>query len=90
MLPGERDPASVSVFWMERLLTVVFGPSRSKRFGKAVEEARRLARECSEIEPGKYRARFLLVFRRAGVVYWGSMQANASSIAARRGSTPRP
>ena len=53
-------PASVSVAWMERLLTVVFGPSRSKRFGKALEEARRLARECSEVEPGKYRARFLL------------------------------
>jgi len=45
---------------MERVLTVEFGPSRSKRFGKAVEEARRLARECSEVEPGKYRARFLL------------------------------
>ena len=45
---------------MERLFTVEFGPSRSKRFGKAVAEARRLARECSEVEPGKYRARFTL------------------------------
>jgi len=45
---------------MERLFTVEFGPSRSKRFGKALAEARRLARECSEVEPGKYRAKFLL------------------------------
>jgi hypothetical protein len=45
---------------MERLLTVEFGPSRSKRFGKALDEARRLACELSEIEPGKYRVRFLL------------------------------
>jgi hypothetical protein len=46
--------------WVERLITVEFGPSRSKRFGKAVGEACRVARECSEVEPGKYRARFLL------------------------------
>jgi hypothetical protein len=45
---------------VERLITVEFGPSRSKRFGKAVGEACRVARECSEVEPGKYRARFLL------------------------------
>jgi hypothetical protein len=45
---------------MERVFTVEFGPSRSKRFGKALEEARWLARPCSEVEPGKYRARFLL------------------------------
>ena len=44
---------------MERLITVEFGPSRSKRFGKALAEARRLARDCSEVEPGKYRATFL-------------------------------
>jgi len=37
---------------MERLFTVVFGPSRSNRFGKAV--ARALA------EPGRYRVRFQL------------------------------
>jgi len=53
-------PASVSVAWMERLFTVEFGPSRSKRFDKAVAEARRLARECTEVEPGRYRARFVL------------------------------
>jgi hypothetical protein len=45
---------------MERLFTVEFGPSRSKRFDKAVAEARRLARECTEVEPGRYRARFVL------------------------------
>jgi hypothetical protein len=45
---------------MERRFTIEFGPSRSKRFGKALAEARRVARECSEVEPGKYRARFLL------------------------------
>jgi hypothetical protein len=45
---------------VERLFTVEFGPSRSKRFGKALAEARRGARECSELEPGRYRARFLL------------------------------
>jgi hypothetical protein len=45
---------------MERLFTVEFGPSRSKRFGRALAEARRLARECGEIEPGRYRARFVL------------------------------
>jgi len=59
-LARRAAPASVSVAWMERLLTVEFGPSRSKRFGKALAEARRLACECSEVEPGKYRARFLL------------------------------
>jgi hypothetical protein len=45
---------------MERLFTVEFGPSRSKRFDKAVAEARRVARECTEVEPGRYRARFVL------------------------------
>jgi len=45
---------------MERLLTLEFGPSRSKRFPKAVAEARRGARECSEFEPGRYRVRFVL------------------------------
>jgi hypothetical protein len=30
----------VKLVWVERLLTVEFGPSRSKRFRKAVEEAR--------------------------------------------------
>ncbi len=43
-----------------RLLTVEFGPSRSKRFGKAVAEARSGAGECTELAPGRYRVRFLL------------------------------
>jgi hypothetical protein len=45
---------------VERVLTVEFGPSRSKRFRKAVEEARSGAGECSELKPGSYRVRFLL------------------------------
>src|SRR6266508_3111263 len=45
---------------MERLMTVEFGPSRSKRFGRALAEARSRAGECSEVEPGRYRARFIL------------------------------
>jgi hypothetical protein len=52
---------------VERVLTVEFGPSRSKRFRKAVEEARSGAGECSELEPGSYRVRFLL--GRDGRVY---------------------
>jgi len=50
----------VRVGWVERVLTVEFGPSRSKRFRKAVEEALSGAGECSEVEPGSYRVRFLL------------------------------
>ncbi len=45
---------------MGRVLTVEFGPSRSRRFAKAVAEARGGAGECSELEPGRYRVRFLL------------------------------
>ena len=45
---------------MERLVTVEFGPSRSKRFGRAVAEARSGAGECGEPEPGRYRTRFVL------------------------------
>ncbi|HEX2434162.1 MAG TPA: hypothetical protein VHI55_09470 [Gaiellaceae bacterium] len=45
---------------MERLLTVEFGPSRSKRFGKAVALAQSGPGECAESEPGRYRVRFLL------------------------------
>jgi hypothetical protein len=45
---------------MERLVTVEFGPSRSKRFAKAVAEARSGSGECSEVEPGRYRTRFVL------------------------------
>jgi hypothetical protein len=50
----------VRVVQMERLMTVEFGPSRSKRFGRSLAEARSRAGECSEIEPGRYRARFVL------------------------------
>ncbi len=48
-------------------MTVEFGPSRSKRFRNAVEEARTGAGECSELEPGSYRVRFRL--GRDGRVY---------------------
>ncbi len=48
-------------------MTVGFGPSRSKRFRKAVEEARGGAGECSELGPGSYRVRFVL--GRDGRVY---------------------
>jgi hypothetical protein len=45
---------------VERRLTVEFGPSRSKRFGKALAEAQSGTGECSEVEPGRYRVRFVL------------------------------
>jgi len=45
---------------MERLVSVAFGPSRSKRFGKAVAEAQSGAGECSEVTPGRYRVSFVL------------------------------
>jgi hypothetical protein len=45
---------------VERLLTVEFGPSRSKRFGKALAQAQSGPGECTEVEPGRYRARFVL------------------------------
>jgi hypothetical protein len=45
---------------MERLLRVEFGPSRSKRFGKAVALAQDGPGECAESEPGRYRVTFLL------------------------------
>ncbi len=41
-------------------MTVEFGPSRSKRFAKALSEARSGAGECTEVEPGRYRVRFAL------------------------------
>ena len=53
-------PASVSVAGMDRLFSVEFGPSRSKRFGRALAEAQSEAGECNEVEPGRYRARFVL------------------------------
>lgn len=45
---------------MERRVTVEFGPSRSKRFGKAVAEARSGPGECHELEPDRYRVGFFL------------------------------
>ena len=45
---------------MERRLTVEFGPSRSKRFAKAVAAAQSGPGECQELEPGGYRVSFLL------------------------------
>ena len=45
---------------MQRLVSVEFGPSRSKRFGQALAEARGGPGECRELEPGRYRVRFLL------------------------------
>jgi hypothetical protein len=57
----------VRVGRVERVLTLEFGPSRSKRFKKAVEEACGGAGECSELEPGSYRVRFVL--GRDGHVY---------------------
>ena len=44
----------------ERLLTVEFGPSRSKRFKKALAEAQNGPGECRDLEPGRYRVRFRL------------------------------
>jgi hypothetical protein len=44
----------------ERRVTVEFGPSRSKRFGKAVAEAQSGPGECRDLEPGRYRVSFLL------------------------------
>jgi hypothetical protein len=38
---------------MERVVTVEFGPSRSKRFGKAVAEAWSGAGEYSELAPNR-------------------------------------
>jgi hypothetical protein len=45
---------------MERRVTVEFGPPRSKRFGKAVDEAMGGPGECQELEPGRYRVSCLL------------------------------
>jgi hypothetical protein len=44
----------------ERVLIVEFGPSRSKRFSNALAEALAGAGECSELEAGRYRTRFVL------------------------------
>jgi hypothetical protein len=45
---------------MELSLTVEFGPSRSKRFGKALALAQGGPGECTELEPGRYQVTFLL------------------------------
>jgi hypothetical protein len=45
---------------MERLVSVVFGLSRSKRFGRAVAEAESGPGECTEFETGRYRVMFRL------------------------------
>jgi hypothetical protein len=45
---------------MERLVTVEFGPSRSRRFGRALAEARSGAGAFSEVEPGRHRVSFTL------------------------------
>jgi hypothetical protein len=54
---------------VRRLVSVEFGPSRSKRFGKALAEAESGPGECGEFEPGRYRTRFLL--GRDAAVYAG-------------------
>jgi hypothetical protein len=51
---------------VRRLVSVEFGPSRSKRFGKALTEAESGPGACSELGPGRYRTSFLLG-RDAGV-----------------------
>jgi hypothetical protein len=45
---------------VQRLVSVEFGPSRSKRFGKALAEADSGPGECIAREPGRYRTRFVL------------------------------
>jgi hypothetical protein len=50
----------VRVVWVDGLVRVEFGPSRSKRFGRAVAEARSGPGACGEVEPGRYRVRFVL------------------------------
>jgi hypothetical protein len=45
---------------VERLVSVEFGPTRSRRFRKALAEAQSGAGECRELEPGRYRTTFLL------------------------------
>ena len=61
--PGLRHRSvagSSSLAVMERKLSVEFGPSRSKRFAKAVALAQGGPGECAETEPGCYRVTFLL------------------------------
>ena len=62
----ERQDQGVGECWvvrvgsMGRVVTVEFGPSRSKRFGNAVAEARSGAGGCTELAPNRYRTRFAL------------------------------
>jgi hypothetical protein len=55
-----RRGEQVRVVWVERVLTVEFGPSRSKRFAKAVAAAHSSAGDWLELEPGRYRVMFRL------------------------------
>jgi hypothetical protein len=57
---SEARLGSVRLVGMERLLTVEFAPSRSKRFGKAVAEAQSGAGVCGGLESGRYRTQFVL------------------------------
>jgi hypothetical protein len=45
---------------MERRVTVEFGPTRSKRFKKALAEAENGPGACRHLEPGKYQVDFTL------------------------------
>jgi hypothetical protein len=45
---------------LERRVTVEFGPSRSKRFKKALAEAENGPGERRQLEPGRYRVSFVL------------------------------
>jgi hypothetical protein len=45
---------------VKRVVRVEFGPSRSKRFGKAVAEAMGGRGECGELGSGRYRVSFAL------------------------------
>jgi hypothetical protein len=53
--------ALVTVPAMERRVTVEFGPSRSKRFTKAVAAARSGPGKCQELEPDRYRGSCVMV-----------------------------
>jgi hypothetical protein len=45
---------------LERRVIVEFGPSRSKRFAKALTEAENGPGECRQLEPDRYRVSFTL------------------------------
>ena len=79
------QPGVVRLVWMERLVRVEFGPSRSKRFGQALVEARSGVGECSELEPGRFRATFLLGEDPAAYTGLARMLEAGSSLASDRG-----